>query len=145
MDSISWTILKDGEDGRFITPVPYTGESEEFSVKIIDEEFAGVMDDNGDIQFAKVMELYLPHFDRDVLDNAGAFGHERPPLNLWEWQADRMGNYMLYLIDHHGLQDLCQGIWRQNDEDLEVKHQDTATLQKWVNLYDIMLDTRGHE
>eukprot|EP00957_Ditylum_brightwellii_P142023 10820548-Ditylum_brightwellii.AAC.1 len=36
---------------------------------------------------------------------------------------------------------------RQNDEDLEVKYQNTASLQKWVNLYDIMLDNfkgEGH-
>ena len=30
-----WRVLK---DGRMINPVPYTGESEEFSVKITDEE-----------------------------------------------------------------------------------------------------------
>ena len=33
------------------------------------------------------------------------------------------------------------------DEDLDTKHQNTAILQKWVNLYDIMLDNyegKGH-
>jgi len=45
----------------------------------------------------------------DKIDNidSGAFGPERlqpkrPPLSLWEWQANQMENYMLYLIDHHG-------------------------------------------
>ena len=57
-------------------------------------------DNNGDIQFGNVMELCLPRSDHVVDD--GATGPVRPPLDLWEWQALRMGNYMLYLIDHHG-------------------------------------------
>ena len=35
----------------------------------------------------------------------------------------------------------------RTDEDLDVKHQNTATLQKWINLYNIMLDNfkgQGH-
>ena len=48
------------------------------------------------------MEFYLPHFDCDCPIDNGAFGPERPPLSLWEWQAERMSNYMLYLIDHEG-------------------------------------------
>ena len=35
----------------------------------------------------------------------------------------------------------------KTDEDLDTKHQNTATLQKWVNLYGIMLDKfkgKGH-
>ena len=36
-----------------------------------------------------------------VLDN-DAFGPQRPLLSLWEWQANRMENHMLYLIDHKG-------------------------------------------
>ena len=36
----------------------------------------------------------------------------------------------------------------RSDEDLDIKHQNTATLQKWINLYDIMLDNfkgqQGH-
>ena len=45
----NWTVLDNGEDGRTIEPIPFTGESEEFSVKITDEEVAGLKDDNGDI------------------------------------------------------------------------------------------------
>ena len=33
----------------------YIGESEEFSVKITNEELAGTKDNNGDIWFSKVM------------------------------------------------------------------------------------------
>mmetsp|Transcript_2847 Transcript_2847/g.5763 ORF Transcript_2847/g.5763 Transcript_2847/m.5763 type:complete len:366 (+) Transcript_2847:358-1455(+) len=35
----------------------------------------------------------------------------------------------------------------RSDEDLDTKHQNTATLQKWINLYNIMLDNfkgQGH-
>ena len=41
----SWTVLKDNEDGRTIESIPFTGRSEELSVKMIDEEIAGVKDD----------------------------------------------------------------------------------------------------
>mmetsp|Transcript_14101 Transcript_14101/g.29807 ORF Transcript_14101/g.29807 Transcript_14101/m.29807 type:complete len:96 (-) Transcript_14101:532-819(-) len=48
-DPTCWNVLKDGKDGRSIEAVPYTGESEEFSVKVTNEELAGLKDDNGDI------------------------------------------------------------------------------------------------
>ena len=35
----------------------------------------------------------------------------------------------------------------KSDKDLDTKHQNIATLQNWVNLYDIMLDKfkgKGH-
>ena len=34
IEPVDWTILKDGEDGRTIEPIPFSGESEQFSVKI---------------------------------------------------------------------------------------------------------------
>ena len=42
----NWIVLKDDEAGRTIEPIPFTGESEEFSVKVIDEELTGVKNDN---------------------------------------------------------------------------------------------------
>ena len=87
------TVLNNMEDDRTIKPIPFTGESEEFSVKITDKEVAGLKDNNGDIYFSKGMEFCLPRFDRDVLGNS-AFGPERPQLSLWEWQAARMSNCM---------------------------------------------------
>ena len=78
----NWSVLN-GEDGRAIESIPFTGESEKFSVKITDEEVAGLNDYNGDIRFMKVVEFCLPRFDRGHLGN-GAFGPERPPLSLWE-------------------------------------------------------------
>ena len=100
-DPTNWTVPKDSAAGRIIEPIPYTGESEEFSVKIRDEEIAGVMDVNDDICFSKIIEFCLLHFNHDVLDN-GADSPSRPPLNIWEWQAARMRNFMMYLIDHYG-------------------------------------------
>ena len=69
-------------------------------MKISDEELVGVKDDNSDIQLSKEMEFCLLHFDRDVLDNAGAIGPGKTPLGLWEWQANCTGNCMMYLIDY---------------------------------------------
>ena len=64
---MSWTVLNDGEDGKTIKQFPFTGESEEFSVKIIDEEVTGLKDDNIDICFSKVMDFCPPRFYRDHL------------------------------------------------------------------------------
>ena len=82
MDLMSWIVRKDDTAGRIIAPIPYTGESKEPSVKITYEELAGVMDDNGDIHFSKVLYFCLPHFDCDVRD-IGAAGTARPPLNIY--------------------------------------------------------------
>ena len=72
-----------------------------FSVKITDVELAGlVKDSNGDIQFSKVMEFFLPRFDQDHVDN-GAFGPERPPLKCHSWSPK-------------DIQALCHGLQRQN-------------------------------
>eukprot|EP00532_Pseudo-nitzschia_australis_P010165 CAMPEP_0168239432 /NCGR_PEP_ID=MMETSP0140_2-20121125/21515_1 /TAXON_ID=44445 /ORGANISM="Pseudo-nitzschia australis, Strain 10249 10 AB" /LENGTH=75 /DNA_ID=CAMNT_0008173729 /DNA_START=1 /DNA_END=225 /DNA_ORIENTATION=+ len=49
------------------------------------------------------MEFCLPRFDRDTVADNAAFGAERPCLGLWEWQANCMENYVIYLIDHHAL------------------------------------------
>ena len=93
----SWTVSNNAEAGRTIQPNSFTGESKESSVKRRDKELTGVKDHNGDIWFSKVKEVCLPCFDQDSVYN----GVTRPPLDFWEWQAVQMGNYMLYLIDHH--------------------------------------------
>ena len=101
MKLANWTVLKDGGNGRTIEPILFTGDSEEFSLKITDKDLVGAKDDNGDNQFSKVMDFCLHRFDHNVLVN-GVFCPKRPPLGLWEWQANCMGNYMMYLIEHHG-------------------------------------------
>ncbi|KAL7525563.1 hypothetical protein ACHAXR_001059 [Thalassiosira sp. AJA248-18] len=69
-------------------PIPFTGSNEEFSVDITEEEVASLMDANGDIRFKTVLEWTLP-----------TFGHDNH-LNLWDWQAARIRNYMLYIIEY---------------------------------------------
>ena len=79
-EPVDWTVLKDREDGRTIEPIPFTSKSEEFSVKITDEEVAELKDDNGDIRFTKAMEFCLSCFDCDCPVDDGAFGPQIPPL-----------------------------------------------------------------
>ena len=86
-DPEDWTCLKNGAPGRTIDPVPYTGESEEFSVDITEDELRDkLMDEHGDIRFYKVLEWCLPRFG-DFNDTI-----------LWDWQAERMNNYMTHII-----------------------------------------------
>ena len=52
----SWNLLKDDTPTiRNINPIPYIGDLEKHIVKIMDKELQGHKDDNGDIQFFKVM------------------------------------------------------------------------------------------
>ncbi|KAL7517840.1 hypothetical protein ACHAWF_000163, partial [Thalassiosira exigua] len=48
-----------------------------------------MMDENGDIRFYKVLEWCLPRFGPD-------------DQILFDWQAVRMRNYMIYLMEHRG-------------------------------------------
>ena len=86
-DPIDWTCLKDGAPGRHIDPIPYTGESEEFAVKISDDEVKELMDEDDNIRFHKVLEWTMPRFgpDRDQI--------------LFDWQAVRMRNYIPHIME----------------------------------------------
>ena len=42
--SMDWTVLKNGQPGRPIAPVPYTGGNEFFSVKMDFEKVKGMVD-----------------------------------------------------------------------------------------------------
>ena len=62
-DPSDWKCLQNGSPGQQIDPIPYTGESEEFSVKITEDEVKELMDENSDIRFHKVLlEWTLPRF-----------------------------------------------------------------------------------
>ena len=62
-DPEDWTCLKNGTPGRTIDPVPYTGDSEDFSVDVTEDEVRDkLMDEHGDIRFYKVLEWCLPRF-----------------------------------------------------------------------------------
>ena len=64
---------------RVIEPIPWTGESEEFTVNATPEEIESFKDDKGEISFEKILMWSLPNFEDE---------------NLFEWQAGRMRNCM---------------------------------------------------
>ena len=86
-DPSDWTCYKNGEAGRTVDPIPFTGDDEEFKVDITDEQAAKLMEDNGDIRFYKVLEWCLPRF------------RENDNQTLFDWQAVRMQNHMLYIME----------------------------------------------
>jgi hypothetical protein len=84
-----WTRVDIEEgDGRSIDPIEWTGEDDEFSVKITDEEVKLLMDSNEEIRSEKVFEWCLPRYGDDE--------------NLFEYQAARMRNYMRKRIVEEG-------------------------------------------
>ena len=78
----------DGDGGRVIAPVPYTGEGELFAVKLRAGDFRKMRDRHGTIRFSKVFDLLLPEFE----------GGE----SFYEFVAARMRNYMLHIIKVRG-------------------------------------------
>ena len=87
-----WTKINDnGDNARMVEPLLFTDMEEDLAVNITQEEIELLKDEAGGICFHKVMEFCLPRFvDPEV-------GQQ----SLWEWQAARMRNYMVYLIVHH--------------------------------------------
>ena len=79
-DPEDWTVVMEGDFGRDVFPIPYSGENEEFDVRITDEELENLKDENGDIRYYKVMDHLLPRFNGEL---------------MWEWLAAQMRNYML--------------------------------------------------
>ena len=86
-DPNDWTILENGATGRTNAPIPFTGDDEEFSVDIYDYDIWKLFDEHGDIRFTNVLEWSLPRY--------GEFDQI-----LFDWQATRMQNYMIYIIKH---------------------------------------------
>ena len=68
-----------------MTPIPFTGEKEEFNVDITDEEINSMKDSYGTIQFMDIMQWCLPCFDNGETD-------------LFTWQAQCMSNYLRHLL-----------------------------------------------
>jgi len=54
--SSDWTVLKNGQPGRPIAPVPYTGGNEFFRVKMDFEKVKGMMDANGDLRYFRTFD-----------------------------------------------------------------------------------------
>ena len=62
-DKLDWTeIFKDTNHPEIpdMTPIPFTGEREEFDVDITEEEINNMNDSNGTIRFMNVMRWCLP-------------------------------------------------------------------------------------
>jgi hypothetical protein len=79
-----WTrVDDDGDGGRSIDPIEWTGGNEEFSVNITDAEINTLKDEKGEIRYEKV-------FSKD--DNE----------SLFEFQAARMRKYMRKRIVEDG-------------------------------------------
>jgi hypothetical protein len=76
-----WTQVQEG-GGRSIDPIPWTGAQEEFSVNITDQEVLQLMDNDKEIRFEKVFQWCLPRYG------------DNDEQTLFEFQADRMRNYM---------------------------------------------------
>ena len=85
-----WKRISGRMKGRTINPVPFTGEDEEFSIRMTDEELAEVTDCSGDIRYERVFKWMLPFFGSE--NNVGYF----------EFLAARMRNYMCYIMRRKG-------------------------------------------
>ena len=75
--------MKEGESSRDVSPITYTGEKEQFDVKLTEEELDQLMDASGDICYHKVVEHLLPRFGDET---------------FWEWVAARMRSYTTHII-----------------------------------------------
>ena len=54
------TVLKNGQPGRPVVPVFYTGGDELFNVKMDIAKVKGMMDANGDLQYSRIFDDLLP-------------------------------------------------------------------------------------
>ncbi|KAL3775049.1 hypothetical protein ACHAW5_007513 [Stephanodiscus triporus] len=78
-----WTRRDSGE-GRLMEPVPYTGPSELFDIKLEDGDLEKMKDGQGEIRF----HLLLPKFGEGLDEEEG----------FYEFIAARMRNYMTEII-----------------------------------------------
>ena len=72
-----------GQPGRVIHPIPFTGRAESFRPNIFDKELKGMVDEHVDIRFCKIFEWMLP-----------TFGGK----SFYECLVARMHNFMLHSI-----------------------------------------------
>ena len=62
-----WKRIGGRSKGRTIDPVPFTGEDEEFTVRISDEELKEMKDSSGDIRYERVFKWMLPNFGSEKM------------------------------------------------------------------------------
>ncbi|KAL3764001.1 hypothetical protein ACHAW5_000040 [Stephanodiscus triporus] len=83
----NWTMHQDGRPGRVIHPILFTGQAKFFCPNVSNEELKGMIDENGDVRFAKVFEWMLPRFDSKT---------------FFEYLSARMRNFMVHTIKIKG-------------------------------------------
>jgi hypothetical protein len=78
---------ENGQLGRDIRAIPFTGPAEFFQPNLSDDKVKGMMDAHGDIRFHKLFEWMLPTFEG---------------VSFYEFLSARMRNYMLHSIKDKG-------------------------------------------
>jgi hypothetical protein len=86
-NAANWTKHKNGQPGRVIHPIPFTGTSEFIHPKISDIEMKEMIDKHGNVRFHKIFEWMLPTFD---------------DKSFYECLSARMRNYMAHSIKSKG-------------------------------------------
>jgi hypothetical protein len=87
-DNKDWTMHKGGE-GRRINPVPFTGEAEQFGVKLEEGDLKKMRDGHGMIRLYLVFDWLLPTFNGN-----GGFNED----GFYEFVAVRMPIYMMEIM-----------------------------------------------
>ncbi len=58
--STDWTVLKNGQLGRPVAPVPYTRGNKLFSMKMDIDKVKEMRDVNGDLRYSRIFDDLLP-------------------------------------------------------------------------------------
>jgi hypothetical protein len=77
----NWMMHVDGQPGRVIHPIPFTGLADFFCPNISDEELKGMVDVHGNVRFSKIFEWMLLTFEGE---------------SFYEFLSARMRNFMLH-------------------------------------------------
>lgn len=85
-DPAEWEHIAGRRKGTKVTPVPYTGEHEDFSVVMTEEEFNAMLDEEGNLRYDLVFEWLLPTFGPDG------------DITFFKFVAARMRNYIVHIM-----------------------------------------------
>ena len=96
--STDWTMLKNGQPGRPVAPVPYTGGNELFSVKMYIDKVQEMRDANGDLRHSRIFDDLLPTIG---LDHFYAYLAARVRLShSWKPPYYKPDEDIIILTDH---------------------------------------------
>ena len=123
-----WTpVLKNGQPGRPVAPVLYTGGGKLFGVKMDIEKVRGMMDANGDLRYSRIFDDLLP-----------TIGDE----HLYAYLAARARSYMTYLMVQRNIE--VQRNWKPRyykpDEGLIILTDHIARFYGYASLRDRTMD-----